>query len=371
MTQIEFRPKIRDLLPGYIDDENTGCFAMNGDLCIRPEWQRAFVYTDKQRDLVVDTVVKNMPLGIMYWMKNRNTGKYELMDGQQRTLSLLQYCAGAYSIDYRYFHNLSQTEKDQILDYELLVYICEGTDEERREWFQRINVAGATLTNQELLNSIYSGLWCQDAKKYFSKPGGPCYQIAEKYLTGSAIRQDYLETALGWICDRDGIDIPEYMAQHQQDATALELWSYFRSVIDWVDSLFGANYRKKLMKGLPWGEYYNSFVLGQKKSYSPIDLETRLSELLQDEDITNQKGLYEFLLGGETEDRLLHIRAFSEKDKRRKYEEQGGVCAHCGEYVEYEACEADHVTPWSQGGHTEYGNLQILCKKCNRSKSDK
>lgn len=161
------------------------------------------------------------------------------------------------------------------------------------------------------------------------------------------------------------------MAQHQQNATALELWSYFRSVIDWVDSLFGANYRKKLMKGLPWGEYYNSFVLGQKKSYSPIDLEARLSKLLQDEDITNQKGLYEFLLGGETKDRLLHIRAFSEKDKRRKYEEQGGVCAHCGEHVEYEACEADHVTPWSQGGHTEYGNLQVLCRKCNRSKSDK
>ena len=163
----------------------------------------------------------------------------------------------------------------------------------------------------------------------------------------------------------------EYVAQHQQDATALELWSYFRSVIDWVDSLFGVNYRKKLMKGLPWGEYYNSFVLGQKESYNPIDLEARLSELLQDEDITNQKGLYEFLLGGETEDRLLHIRAFSEKDKRRKYEEQGGVCAHCGEHVEYEACEADHVTPWSQGGHTEYGNLQVLCRKCNRSKIDK
>lgn len=157
MIQTESRPKVRDLLPGYIDDENTGCFAMNGDLVIRPEWQRSFVYTDKQRDLVVDTVQHGMPLGIMYWMKNPNTGKYELMDGQQRTLSILQYCSGAYSINYRYFHNLSQTEKDQILDYELLVYICEGTDDERREWFQRINVAGATLTNQEILNSIYSG----------------------------------------------------------------------------------------------------------------------------------------------------------------------------------------------------------------------
>lgn len=305
-----------------------------------------------------------MPLGIMYWMKNQNTGKYELMDGQQRTLSLLQYCHGDYSINYRYFHNLSQTEKDQLLDYELLVYICEGTDEERREWFQRINVAGATLTNQELLNSIYSGPWCQDAKKYFSKPGGPCYQIAEKYLTGSAIRQDYLETALEWICDRDGIDTQEYMAQHQHDATALELWSYFRSVIDWVDSLFGANYRKKLMKGLPWGVLFNRYA---RRSYDPAALEARIAELLQDEDVTNQKGIYEYLLSGETEEKHLHIRAFSDKDKRRKYAEQQGICPVCKQRFDYDKMDGDHILPWAKGGHTEYGNLRMLCVKCNRS----
>lgn len=363
MKKTEFKPKVKDLLPGYCDDENTGCYAMNGDLCVRPDYQRAFVYDDKKRNLVVDTVQQGMPLGIMYWMKNANTGKYELMDGQQRTLSLLQYCSGGYSINYQYFHNLSQTEKDKILDYELLVYICEGTDDERREWFQRINVAGATLTNQEILNSVYSGPWCQDAKKYFSNPNGPAHQIAEKHLSGSPIRQDYLETALKWLCNRDGIEIADYMAAHQHDATALELWSYFRSVIDWVDSTF-PNYRKKLMKGIPWGILFNQYG---KNSYDPAALEARIAELEIDEDVTNQRGIYEYVLGGS--ERCLSIRVFSERDKRRKYGEQGGKCVRCGKTVEYEKCHGDHITPWSKGGHTTYDNLQILCADCNRTKS--
>lgn len=208
MTQTERRVTIRELRPGFIDDEIKGCFAMDGKLVVRPDYQRAFVYSDKQRNLVIDTVQKGMPLGIMYWMKKPKTDDtgnsildkdgnldyyYELMDGQQRTLSLLQYCAGEYSIDYRYFYNLSPTEQAQILDYELLVYVCEGTDEERRKWFQRINVAGAVLTDQEILNSIYSGPWCQDAKKYFSKIGGPAAAIGDKYLSGKVNRQEYLE----------------------------------------------------------------------------------------------------------------------------------------------------------------------------------
>jgi len=272
-------------------------------------------------------------------------------------------------VRYRYFHNLSDTEKDQILDYELLVYVCEGTDEERREWFQRINVAGATLTDQEILNSVYSGPWCQDAKKYFSKPGGPAVQVADKYLKGSAIRQDLLETALKWICDRDGIEIPEYMARHQGDPTVLELWSYFRAVIDWVDSLFGKHYRKKLMQGLPWGLYYNQYgpCVPGRPVFDPDALEARIAILEQDEDVTNQRGIYEYVLSGETDEKFLHIRAFSDKDKRRKYAEQGGVCPVCGQHFEYEKMDGDHILPWAKGGHTEYGNLRMLCIKCNRS----
>lgn len=359
MIQTEFRPKIRDIFPGYTDDEITGCYAMNGDLCLRPNYQRAFVYTDTKRELVIDTIQHAMPLGIMYWMKKPD-GTFELMDGQQRTLSILQYVHGDYSINFQYFHNLSQSEREQILDYKLLVCICEGTDDERREWFQRINVAGATLTNQEILNSIYSGSWCQDAKKYFSNPSGPAYQIAEKYLSGSAIRQDYLETALKWICNRDGIKIAEYMAAHQHDATALELWSYFRSVIDWVDATF-PNYRKRLMKGISWGILYNQY---STSGLNPAALEARIAELELDEDITNQKGIYEYVLGGN--EKCLNIRKFSERDKRRKYAEQKSICPMCGKHFEYEKMDGDHILPWSKGGRTEYSNLQMLCIPCNR-----
>lgn len=359
MIQTEFRPKVRDLLPGYIDDENTGCYAINGDLCVRPDFQRAFVYGDAQRNLVIDTVQKHMPLGIMYWMK-KSDGKYDLMDGQQRTLSLLQYCSGAYSINYRYFHNLSPTEKDEILNYKLLVYICEGTDEERREWFERINVAGATLTQQEILNSVYAGPWCQDAKKYFSKPGGPASQIADKYLKGSPIRQDYLETALKWLCNREGIEVADYMGKHQNDSTALELWSYFRSVLDWVEATF-PNYRKQIMKGVPWGILYNQYG---KTAHDPDTLEKRIAELELDDDVTNQRGIFEYVLGGD--EKCLSIRKFSEKDKKRKYAEQKGICPMCGKHFEYDKMDGDHILPWSKGGHTAYDNLQMLCIPCNR-----
>lgn len=368
MIQNELKISIKDLVPGYRDDESTGCYAFDGRLCIRPDYQRAFVYSNKQRDLVIDTVRNGMPLGVMYWMEKAD-GSYECMDGQQRTLSILQYIAGAFSMDYRYFHNLSDTEKQQILDYDLfLVYVCKGTDEERREWFRRINIAGATLTDQEILNSVYSGPWCQDAKKYFSKPGGPAAKIADKYLKGSAIRQDYLETALGWICYRDNIEIQEYMARHQHDATALALWTYFRSVIDWADALFGNDYRKKLMQGLPWGEYYNKY---SGTAFDPGVLARSVEDLLADEDVTAQRGVYEYLLSGKTEEKVLHIRAFSDKDKQRKLIEQGCKCAKCQADISMENSQGDHIIPWSRGGHTVYDNLQMLCKKCNGMKSDK
>lgn len=355
-------PKIRDLVPGYRDDPDAGCFAMNGRLVCRPEYQRAFVYSDDKRDKVLDTVRRGLPLGIMYWMETPSG--YELMDGQQRTLSILQYVTGEYAVDYRYFHNLSQAEKDQILDYELMIYACQGTDDERLEWFQTVNIAGEHLTGQELRNAVYSGPWCQDAKKYFSKPGGPAYQIAEKYLKGSALRQEYLETALRWKCHFDGVaDIKEYMAGHQHDATALELWQHFRSVIDWVESTF-PNYRKGLMKGLDWGRLYDDY--GHGRYLDPAVLEAKIQVLLEDDDVTSEKGICEYVLGGP--ESVLSLRKFSDKDKRRKLQEQGGRCASCGEEVAFEGAEADHITPWSKGGHTDYGNLQVLCRACNRWK---
>lgn len=362
MKITEHKIPVREIFNGYVDDEAQGCFVYSGKCCARPGYQRSFVYKDKQRDAVIDTVRRDLMLGIMYWMQNPN-GTLEIMDGQQRTLSLCQYIAGDFSINFQYFFNLSPAEQDQILDYELLIYICEGTDAERLDWFKTVNIAGEHLSDQELRNAVYAGTWTADAKKYFSKPGGPAAQIGDKYLNGTPIRQEFLETALKWICDRDDIQIEDYMALHQHDKDANELWMYFQEVIDWVNRIF-PEYRKKLMKGLPWGIFYNQYA---KTSYNPMDLESQIRELELDEDVTNPKGIYEFLLSGREKERALNIRGFSEKDKMRKYKEQGCICAKCKQPFAYEEMDGDHILPWAKGGHTTYDNLQMLCIPCNRS----
>lgn len=264
----------------------------------------------------------------------------------------------------RKFGNLTAAEQDQILDYPLMIYICEGTDKEKLDWFKIINIAGEQLTAQELRNAIYTGEWLTEAKKYFSKTQCPAYQIAGDYMNGSAIRQNYLETALKWIAARDGIEIEDYMSQHQHDTNCNELWLYFHAVIDWVKVIF-PNYRGKLMKGLDWGIFYNKYGSGK---YDPKTLESRIVELLDDEDISNQKGIYEYLLDGE--EQHLNIRAFSPKMARTAYERQKGVCPKCGKHFEIEEMQADHITPWSKGCKTTADNCQMLCADCNRRKSD-
>ena len=355
---------IRDLFNGYKDSNDEGVVAYGGKLNIRPAYQREFVYKDKQRDAVIDTVMKKFPLNVMYWVKNAD-GTFELLDGQQRTISICQYLSKDFSINFRYFHNLTESEKEEILNYPLMVYFCEGTDKEKLDWFKTINIAGEKLTDQELRNAMYTGSWLYDAKKYFSKNSCPAYQIGNKSMNGTAIRQDYLETALEWICNRDSLEsIEEYMSKHQADKDANELWQYFQSVIDWVKRLF-PTYRKE-MKGLPWGLYYNKF---RDKSFNTNDLEEKLQELMLDEDVTNKKGIYEYLLDGD--EKHLSIRSFSDKQKREAYEQQKGICPKCGKHFEIEEMEADHIDPWHSGGKTISENCQMLCKPCNRRKSGK
>lgn len=355
---------IRDLFNGYKDSNDEGIIAYGGKLNVRPAYQREFVYKDKQRDAVIDTVMKKFPLNVMYWVKNAD-GTFELLDGQQRTISICQYLSKDFSINFRYFHNLTESEKEEILNYPLMVYFCEGTDKEKLDWFKTINIAGEKLTDQELRNAMYTGSWLYDAKKYFSKNSCPAYQIGNKYMNGTAIRQDYLETALEWICNRDSLEsIEEYMSKHQADKDANELWQYFQSVIDWIKRLF-PTYRKE-MKGLPWGLYYNKF---KDKSFNTNDLEEKLQELMLDEDVTNKKGIYEYLLDGD--EKHLSIRSFSDKQKREAYEQQKGICPKCGKHFEIEEMEADHIDPWHSGGKTISENCQMLCKPCNRRKSGK
>ena len=222
---------IREVAEGYKDSAENGVVGYCGRLNIRPAFQREFIYKDKQRDEVIRTVRKNFPLNVMYWVKS-DDGNLELLDGQQRTISLCQYVNGDFSIDHMGFDNLTQTERQQILDYPLMIYICEGTDKEKLDWFRIINIAGVQLSAQELRNAIYTGEWLTEAKKYFSKPGCPAHAIANSYLSGSSIRQDFLEAAIRWIAARDNNEIEDYMAAHQHDTNCNEIWLYFQTVID-------------------------------------------------------------------------------------------------------------------------------------------
>ena len=354
---------IRDVVAGYVDSQEEGVFGYNGKLDIRPKYQREFVYKDKQREAVIDTVMKNFPLNVMYWIKN-NEDKFEVLDGQQRTISIGQYVNKDFSFKQKYFNNLPNDKKEEFLNYKLMVYICEGTDSEKLEWFKTINIAGEKLTNQELRNAVYAGEWLTDAKKYFSKTTCPAYKTANKYLNGSAIRQEYLERALKWITNRDNKEIEDYMAKHQFDNNANELWLYFKSVIDWVKVLF-PNYRKE-QKGIEWGELYNKY---KDLDFNPSELEKKVKNLMQDEDVTNKKGIYEYLLSGK--EKFLNIREFDDKIKRKIYEEQNGICKICGNHFEFEEMQGDHIIAWSKGGKTEKDNCQMLCERCNKEKSNK
>ena len=352
--------KIRELVEGYVDNEEEGVFGWGGKLNIRPKYQREFVYKDQQRQAVIDTIVQNFPLNIMYWVKS-GEDEYEVLDGQQRTISICQYINGDFSFDMRYFHNLQDDEKNKILDYDLMVYFCEGTESEKLKWFQTINIAGEKLTEQEIRNAVYSGSWVSNAKRYFSKTNAPAYGLGGEYMSGSSIRQDYLETAISWISKGN---IETYMGNHQHDTNANELWLYFQSVIAWVKAVF-PNYRKE-MKGLDWGLWYNKL---KDTPLNSAKLEAEVSRLMQDEDVTNRKGIYQYVLFGD--EKHLNIRQFKESDKRYAYENQSGVCIKCKKHFKIEEMEADHITPWSKGGKTERDNCQMLCKQCNRRKSNK
>lgn len=351
---------IKDLVDGYVNNDEEGVIGYHGQLNIRPKYQREFVYNDKQREAVIDTVIRGFPLNVMYWCKNED-GTFELLDGQQRTISICEYVKGSFSYTGNYLFNLTTTDKEHILSYKLMIYICEGNDKEKLEWFKTINIAGEKLTDQELLNAMYTGEWLTDAKRHFSKTNCPAYNIAKDYLTGSAIRQDYLETAISWINDGQ---IQPYMATHQHAPNANELWLYFQNVINWVKTIF-PNYRKE-MKGINWGELYNRF---KDKPLNTVEIEKRITALMQDDDVTKKSGIYAYVLDGN--ERHLNIRAFSSNMKREAYERQKGICPKCKQHFEIEQMQGDHITPWHTGGKTIAENCQMLCEDCNRRKSGK
>ncbi len=352
---------IREVVEGYKDSSEEGVVAYSGKLDIRPKYQREFVYKEKQRNAVIESINGGFPLNVMYWMV-RDDGNFEVLDGQQRTISIGQYVNGEFSLNERYFHNLTKEEQDKILDYELMIYFCEGTDKERLDWFKIINTVGEQLTDQEIRNAVYTGPWLSDAKLKFSKNNCVAYLMANDggtLVKGSPNRQEYLEKALSWINDGR---IEDYMAKTQHSSNADELWGYFQNVISWVRQTF-LNYRREMVN-VEWGPLYNDFKFAK---LSPDKLEKEIAKLMQDEDVTKKSGIYPYVLT--RKEKYLSIREFTEKMKREIYERQKGVCIKCRKHFAIEEMEADHITPWHDGGKTITENCQMLCKEDNRTKS--
>lgn len=348
---------IRELVKGYKDNNEDGVIGHNGKLDIRPPYQREFVYTGEQRDSVINTIIKNFPLNIMYWSV-KDDGNFEVIDGQQRTISISQFVEGDFSFNERYFHNQQADEKEKFLNYKLTVYLCKGEDSEKLDWFKIINIAGAKLTDQELRNAVYSGSWVTDAKRYFSKNGCAAYGIGSDYLNGEVNRQIYLETAIKWISKNK---IEDYMGKHQNDADAKKLLLYFKKVIAWIETVF-AVYRAE-MKGLAWGEFYNKF---KDNEFDSDALELETSKLMEDEEIGNKRGIYEYLLTREK--KHLNLRVFSKKQKREAYQKQDGIYPVCNKKFKIEDMAGDHIIAWVDGGKTIDENCQMLCKKDNLRK---
>ena len=349
---------VREVSKNYVDNAEEGVVGYNGKLNIRPKYQREFVYDDKKRDAVIDTIFKDFPLNVMYWVKNED-GTFEVLDGQQRTISFCQYVKSDFSVGNRAFHNLTNTEQEKLLNYKLMVYFCEGNDKEKLDWFKIINIAGEKLTEQELRNAVYTGTWLTNAKSIFSKSNCAAYLLSKEYVNGSPIRQEILETALSWISKGE---IEKYMSVHQQDPNANELWTYYRNIIEWVKLTF-TTYRKE-MKGIDWGSLYDKF---KDKMFDAKKLEKEIQSLMMDDEVTAKKGIYPYVLT--RNEKYLNIRAFTESQKREAYEKQKGVCPVCKKKWKIEEMEADHITPWHEGGTTTAKNCQMLCKDDNRRKS--
>ena len=350
--------KIEDLFNGYRDNDEEGVVGYGGKLDIRPKYQREWVYSDKKRNAVIDTLLKGHPLNSIYWAV-RNDGGYEVIDGQQRIISICRFLNNDFSIDGRIFSSFRE-KREEILNYTLTVYFCSGTEQEKLEWFETINIAGEPLTPQELKNAVYSGPWVTDAKKYFSKSGCLAYNLAADYLDGRRDRQEYLEQAIKWISEGN---IKEYMTRNQLIENANELKDYFEKVIEWVEKIF-INKRVTIMKGQPWGEFYNKY---KNKELNPEEIEEAISFLIQYEGKIKQKGIYKFILTGDI--RILDERKFKDNIKLRVHEKQESKCKICQESFELIEMEADHIIPWYDNGETIESNCQMLCSPCHHRKT--
>ncbi len=370
MKMTHMKITLRELVEGYIDhDEECGVWAFGGRLNIRPPYQREFIYKDAQRDAVIDTIVKDRPLNVMYWSKNLD-GSFEMIDGQQRSISICQYYEGEFSFKGRYFDRLQNNEQKQFLDYDKInVYVCEGTDKEKLEWFETINIAGVALKKQELRNAVYHGPWVSASKKFFSKTNGFAHRLFGKdYMKGPANRQQYFEVAIRWHIDAIGIKqtIEDYMNEHAKDIDADELITYFKQVAEWTKKTFTK--KRKELENVDWGFLYNRY---HQNPYDSIDLENQIKVLMKNQNVQKKVGIYSYILSHDERD--LNLRTFSDEQKREQYEKQDGYCAspYCQfpkKQFELEEMDGDHIKEWNQGGLTTDDNLRMVYRKCNSSR---
>lgn len=369
----------------YNELEGKGLFGLDGRLTIQPEYQRHYIYNDGKRDVaVIESLLKKYPIGLLYFNRTSD-GRFEVLDGQQRITSIGRFVTGKFAIEYagrnEYFNGLPAEEKQIILQTKLLIYECKGEEREIKEWFKTINIVGVPLNDQEKLNAIYSGEFVNAAKRVFSNSQNAEVQKWSHYIKGDVKRQDYLAKALEWVCNSKQMDIDAYMSLHRHDCSIGELESYFRSVIDWVTATFTMVERD--MCGLEWGRLYETY---HTTPYSIDHITERVKELQADESVRSPRNIYEYVLGGETDKKLLDIRIFEESTKRAAYKrqtenaEKRGIsnCPLCAlgnnanktRIYKLSEMDADHVTAWSRGGATNIENCEMLCKTHNRSKGN-
>lgn len=370
LTIEEKKVTVGEIVKGYINNDDQGIRGYNGLLDIRPPYQREFIYNEQEQQAVITTVLNGYPLNIMYWVKRNEDAEcpYEVMDGQQRTLSLCEYVAGKFAYDYMNFFNLPADVQKKILNYELTIYVCEGEESEKLEWFKTINIAGKPLNEQEIRNAVYAGPFVSDAKRYFSKTNCAAYRLGKDLVNGSPIRQDFFKKALEWMADHETRkgkpqSAVGYMSVHQHDLNAMPIWTYFQTVLRWAMDTFNMKKLKKIMKGLDWACFYDEY---HEKALDIRAIEIQISELMGDDEIQKPQGIIPYVLTGS--ERYLDLRVFSDKIKLAVWEKQNHKCTICGKELDYEFMEGDHIIPWCDGGRTTIENCQMLCRNCNRTK---
>lgn len=370
MTIKQIEVTVGEITRGYMNNDEQGVRGYDGLLDIRPPYQREFIYSEKEQQAVITTVLRGYPLNVMYWVRRSDDAEcpYEVMDGQQRTLSLCEYVAGKYSYDFKNFFNQPEDVQRRILDYRLTIYVCEGEASEKLEWFKTINIAGKALNEQEINNAIYAGPFVSDAKRHFSKSNCGAYRLGKDLVNGTPIRQDYFKQALQWMADHETRQgkrqtIVGYMAQHQHDPNANNLWTYFQTVLNWAITNFDMKKFKNIMKGLNWAELYDKYG---KEALDTAALGKRISELIRDSEVERKSGIIPYVLTGD--EHYLDLRAFPDDIKLAVWEQQEHRCTICGKEFDLEFMEGDHITPWREGGRTVIENCQMLCRECNRRK---